>query len=144
MEKLAALRKAKDAWQEHDWKGAIPRYAKVAGDQFVEWLCDYGEGLGRVAGSLIAVWVAFALIYGLIAGVWGPWQDTGSGKIRYITRNLIDLLAFSLGAMTTLEPVGLEARPILAMRILMPLEALLGIFFTGLLGFVAGKRIRRS
>ena len=144
MEKLESLQLARIAWQEHDWKGAIPHYAKVAGDQLVEWVCDYGEGIWRVAGSLIAVWVAFALIYGLIAGVWGPWQDTASGKIRYITRNPIDLLSFSLGAMTTIEPSGLGARPILAMRFLAPLEALLGIFFAGLLGFVAGNRIRRS
>ena len=144
MEKLEALQEARKAWQEHDWKGAISRYAKVVGDQLVEWVCDYGEGIWRVAGSLIAVWVAFALIYGLIAGVWGPWQDTASGRIRYITRNPIDLLSFSLGAMTTIEPAGLGARPILAMRFLAPLEALLGIFFAGLLGFVAGNRIRRS
>jgi len=144
MEKRAALQKAKDAWQEHNWKGAIPGYVKVAGDQLVEWMCDYGEGLGRVAGSLIAVWVAFALIYGLIAGVWGPWQDTGSGRIRYITRNPIDLLSFSLQSITAFAPIELEARPILAMRILMPLEALLSTFLAGLLGFVAGKRIRRS
>ena len=144
MEKLEALQEAKKAWQEHDLKKAIPRYAKVVGDQLVEWVCDYGEGIWRVAGSLIAVWVAFALIYGLIAGVWGPWQDTASGRIRYITRNPIDLLSFSLGAMTTIEPAGLGARPILAMRFLAPLEALLGIFFAGLLGFVAGNRIRRS
>jgi len=144
MEKLAALHKAKDAWQKHDWKEVIPHYAKVLGDQLVECLCDYGEGIWRVAGSLIAVWSSFALIYGLIAGVWGPWQDTDFGKIRYITRNPIDLLSFSLGAMTTLEPIGVEARPILAMRILAPLESLLSIFLGGLLGFVAGKRIRRS
>ena len=144
MEKLEALQEAKKAWRGHDWKGAIPRGAKVVGDQLVEWVCDYGEGIWRVAGSLIAVWVAFALIYGLIAGVWGPWQDTGSGEIRHITRNPIDLLSFSLGAMTTVDPIRLEARPILAMSILTPLEALLGIFFAGLLGFVAGNRIRRS
>lgn len=144
MEKLAALQKAKEAWQKRDWKGAIPRHAKVAGDQLVEWVCDYGEGLGRVAGSLIAVWMGFALIYGLIAGVWGPWQDTGSGKIRYITRNPIDLLSFSLRSITTFAPIELEARSIPAMRILMPLEALLSIFLAGLLGFVAGNRIRRA
>jgi len=113
MEKLVALEEAKEAWQKRDWNRAVPRYAKVAGDQLVEWVCDYGEGIWRVAGSLIAMWVAFALIYGLIAGVWGPWQDTGSREIRYITRNPIDLLSFSLGAMTTIEPSGLEARPIL-------------------------------
>ncbi len=144
MEKLAALGAAREAWQKRDWKGAIRHGVKAVSDQLVEWICDYGEGIWRVLGSLMAVWIAFALIYGLIAGVWGPWQDTASGRIRYITRNPIDLLSFSLGAMTTIEPAGLGARPILAMRFLAPLEALLGIFFAGLLGFVAGNRIRRS
>jgi uncharacterized protein YjbI with pentapeptide repeats len=144
MEKLAALGEAREAWQKRDWKGAIPRYGKAVGDQVIEWVCDYGEGFWNVVRSLIAVWVIFALIYGLIGGVWGPWQDTASGKIRYVTRNPIELLSFSLRAMTTVEPIGVEARPILAMRILAPLEALLGIFLAGLLGFVAGNRIRRS
>jgi hypothetical protein len=83
-------------------------------------------------------------VYWVIAGVWGPWQDIGSGQIRHITRNPIDLLSFSLGAMVTLEPSDLEARSTLLMRILMPLEALLGIFFAGLPGFAVGNRIRRS
>jgi hypothetical protein len=46
--------------------------------------------------------------------------------------------------MTTVDPIGVEARPMLAMRILVSLEALLGIFLAGLLGFGAGNRIRRS
>jgi hypothetical protein len=144
MEKLAALKKAKEAWQKHDRKGAIPRYAKVAGDQLVECVCDYGESFWRVVGSLIAVWVAFALIYGLIAGVWGPWQETVSGTIRSTTRNPIDLLWFSLGTMVTLYPPGLEARSTCLMRFLVPSQALLGIFLAGLFGFVVGNRIRRS
>ena len=144
MEKLAALQKAKEAWQKHDWKEAIPRYAKVAGDWVIECVCDYGEGFWNVVRSLIAVWVIFALIYGLIGGVWGPWQDTVSGRIRSITRNPIDLLWFSLGTMVTLHPPGLEARSTLFMRFLVPSQALLGIFLAGLLGFVAGNRIRRS
>jgi hypothetical protein len=90
------------------------------------------------------VWLAFTLIYVLVAGVWGPWLDTGSEKIRFITRNPIDLLWFSLGTMVTLHPPGLEARSICLMRFLVPFQALLGIFLAGLLGFVAGNRIRRS
>jgi uncharacterized protein YjbI with pentapeptide repeats len=144
MEKLEARRKAQRARTERKWRTAVTHYAKFAGDRLVELVCDYGEGIWRVVGTLIFVWIFFALIYGLIAGVWGPWQDTDSGQIRYITRNLIDLLSFSLGAMTTLVPADLEARSVLAMRILMPLQAMLGIVLAGLLGFVLGNRIRRS
>ena len=117
---------------------------KVAGDQLVELVCDYGESFWRVLGVMLAVWFIFALIYGLIAGVWEPWQEMATRKIRYITRNPFDLLSFSLGVMTTLTSIGLGARSMLAMHILMPLEALLGIALAGLLGFVAGNRIRRS
>jgi hypothetical protein len=144
MEKLTALKEAKEVWHRRNWKEAIPRYAKVVGDQVIEWVCDYGEGFWNVVGSLTAVWVIFALIYGLIGGVWGPWQDAVSGRIRSITRNPIDLLWFSLGTMVTLHPPGLEARSTLFMRFLVPSQALLGIFLAGLLGFVAGNRIRRS
>ena len=144
MEKLWARQKAHKARSERNWGEAVANCAKYASDQLVEWVCDYGEGIWRVVGALAAVWIIFAAVYGLIAGVWGPWQETAMGQMREITRNPIHLLAFSLGAMTTLEPAGLEARSMLAMHVLMPLEALLGIFFAGLLGFVAGNRIRRS
>lgn len=59
-------------------------------------------------------------------------------------RDWRELLSFSLGAMTTLTLSGLVPRDTLMMRTLMPLEALLGIFLAGLLGFVVGNRIRRS
>ena len=142
MEKLAALQKAKEAWQEHDWKGAIPHYAKVAVDQLVEWVCDYGESVPRVLCSLLAVYVLFTLIYGLTWSVIRV-QATSTALIREPTRNLVDLARFSLAAMTTMDLTGLEPRNGLV-ELLAGLEALLGIALTGLLGFVAGNRIRRS
>ena len=144
MEKLETLQNARRARAVRNLREAFHLYAKVAGDQLIEWLCDYGENFWLVLRAMGAVWLTFALVYCLIAGVWGPWQETSGGQIRYITRNVVDLLSFSLGAMTTLTPTDLEARSMLAMRILMPLEALLGIALAGLLGFVAGNRIRRS
>jgi hypothetical protein len=167
MEKLEARQKARTIFAKHKWRKVtaylvrkrkrrtaaayfatwrtIADYCtKYIIDQCVELICDYGEGIRNVVISLAAVWIGFALIYWVIAGVWGPWQDLGSMQVRHITRNPIDLFSFSLGAMVTLEPSDLEARSILIMRILMPLEALLGIFFAGLLGFVVGNRIRRS
>jgi len=144
MEKLEALLAARVAVAEHKWQVAIANSKKVAFDQFVEIICDYGEDTKRVVVSLGIVWIGFALIYFLIAGVWGPWHDTDWGQARYVTRNPIDMLSFSLAAIVTHELPGLEARSTLFMRILIPFEALLGIFLAGLLGFVAGNRIRRS
>lgn len=144
MEKLEAHQKARIALTKRKWRAAVTNCMKYAGDQLVELVCDYGEGIWRVIRTLIFVWIFLALIYGLIAGVWGPWQDTNFGQIRHITRNPLDLLWFSLGTMVTLHPPGLEARSTLLMRVLTPSQALLCIFLAGLLGFVLGNRIRRS
>lgn len=59
------------------------------------------------------------------------------------TRNLVDLMHFSLSAMTTLESAGLEPRNGLV-ELVAGSQALLGIALTGLLGFVVANRIRRS
>ena len=144
MEKKEALEKAIKARQERKWGDAARSYAKVSGDWFVELVCDYGESFWRVLTAMSVVWLGFALVYGLASGVCLPWQQTATGSTRYVTYNPLHLLSFSLGAMTTLLPSGLEARPTLVMQILTPFQALLGIALAGLLGFVAGNRIRRS
>jgi len=54
-----------------------------------------------------------------------------------------DHLIFSLGAFTTLQPARLQAaRPVV--ELLTTIQAIIGISLAGLLGFVAGNRIRRS
>lgn len=143
MGKRQAWQNAKVALQEHRWGTAICNSLKVASDQLVELVCDYGEGIWRVIGSLLFLWLVFAVSYGIIAGVWGPWQKTATGEIRYVTRNPTDLLLFSIGV-TSRMPAGLEARPILGMRILMATEAIVSTVLAGLLGFVVGNRVRRS
>ena len=115
------------------------RYLKALGDQIVELVCDYGEGFGRVLGCLALLWLGLALIYGITGHVLAD-----RGPVYSTTRNVIDLLSFSLATMVTIEAPGLRPFASLLMRILMPLQAALGIFFLGLLGFVAGNRIRRS
>jgi len=142
MEKLEALQEARKAWQKRDWKGAVPHYAKAGGDQLVELVCDYGESVGRVLVSLVVAYVLFTLMYGLAWSVIRV-RAVPAATIREPTRNLVDLLRFSLGAMTTMDVAGLEPRNGLV-ELLAGLEALLGIFLAGLLGFVAGNRIRRS
>ena len=144
MEKLMALQRAKDKCRERNWRKAAQSSAKAIGLQVVELICGYGESISRVLSTMAIVWILFALVYGLAAGVWGPWEETAAERIRRTTWNPIHLLAFSVGAMTTMEPAGLEARSCAIMRILVPLEAFLGIALAGLLGFVIGNRIRRS
>jgi len=144
MEKREAWETATMALQERRSGQAIRYGWKAALDQVVELVCDYGESIKRILTTMAVVLLVFAVLYWAIAGVWGPWEKIPEGRIRHITRNPIDLLTFSLGAMTTLGPPGLEARPTLLMRVLMPVQAMLGIVLAGLLGFVLGNRIRRS
>jgi uncharacterized protein YjbI with pentapeptide repeats len=144
MEKRESWEGAGEAFKERRWRAVISNSSKAISDQLVELVCDYGEGIWRVIASLFFLWLFFAVIYGIVAGVWGPWQETANSRIRDITRNPFDLLAFSLGAMTTLQPAGLEPRPTRVMQMLMPIQALLSIVLAGLLGFVMGNRIRRS
>jgi uncharacterized protein YjbI with pentapeptide repeats len=143
MEKRASWQKGWEAFGEHRWCPAIRGIWKAVIDQLVELACDYGEGIERVIATMLFLWIVFAILYGIFAGVWGPWQKNATGQIRYVTRNPVDLLLFSIG-ITSRMPVGLEARSTLVMHILMPIEALLGTALTGLLGFVLGNRIRRS
>ena len=123
---------------------AAKRFPKWVLDVMAEELCGYGQNILRIIRTLLIVWVAFALFYGLVAGVWGPEQRVGDEVVRYITLNPFDLLWFSLGAMTTANLPGLQARPTPVMHFLISLEPLLAIALTGLLGFVLGNRIRRS
>jgi uncharacterized protein YjbI with pentapeptide repeats len=146
MEKLGAWQKAQETQKERRWKEAASNYIKVAGDQVVELLCDYGASIGRVLASLGIVWVLFALIYGAVGGVTGTWQGPANlgGETRYITRCPANLLIFSLSTMTAIQPAGLAAQPSEWMRLFMPIQTAMGIALFGLLGFVAGHRIRRS
>jgi uncharacterized protein YjbI with pentapeptide repeats len=143
MEKFEAWQKAGEAQKEHRWREAASNYVKVGGDQLVELLCDYGQSIRRVLASLAIVWILFALVYGLVAGVW-ELADPLIKQTGYITRCPLDLLIFSLGTMTTIQPAGLEANPSWWMRFLMPMQTAVGVILLGLLGFVAGNRIRRS
>ncbi len=147
MEKLGAWQRAQETQKARRWKEAASNYVKVAADQVVELLCDYGASVGRVLVTLGIVWVLFAFIYGVVGGVGGTWQgsaDAGSQPTRYITRCPVNLLVFSLGTMTAIQPAGLEAFPSWWMRFFMPIQTAMGIALFGLLGFVAGHRIRRS
>ncbi len=137
MQKLAAREQARTAVHERRWGDATGLYATYVSDQFVEWLCDYGESVPRVAGALVATYVIFTLMYGLTGSV----VLTG-GNAGTVTRNPLDVIIFSLAIFTTQTPFNAVPRTEVV-QLFTGLEALIGIFLTGLLGFVAGNRIRR-
>ncbi len=143
MQKLAAREQAHAARRERRWVSACSRYGKYATDQMVEWLCDYGESAGRVLACMLLVYLLFMGIYAVTGDVVHV-TETATGLVRESTRKPLDLAVFSLLAMTTSGSpvVGLLPRSE-SVHLLTGTQALMGIFLTGLLGFVVGNRIRR-
>lgn len=115
---------------------------KWLGDWLAELVCGYGESFPRVLATLASVYLLFTLGYGITWSVMRV-TVTPAGIVKTYTGNPVDWAIFSLGALTTMDPAGLEPRNNLV-QLAAGLEALLGIFLTGLLGFVVANRIRRS
>jgi len=141
MQKRAAWAQARAAARAQQWGTAGRRCAVYASDQVVEWLCNYGESVPRVLGALVVAYLAFTLFYGLTGSVVRVTGDVPH-PVRVTTRSPLDLAVFSLASMTTQSPLGMQPRDP-SVQLPTGLETLVGIFLTGLLGFVAGNRIRR-
>jgi uncharacterized protein YjbI with pentapeptide repeats len=125
-------------WRALRWWWFYLRHtAKWVTDWLVALVCGYGESIVRVLGTLLLLWFLSALYYRLVCGVIGP--DGAS------VTSFGDYLAYSLAALTTTGYDHLRPRLDLGwVPVVTAVEALLGIFLTGLLGFVAANRIRRS
>ena len=148
MEKLEAREAAKAAFSERRWSGAISTCTKYLGDKIVEILSDYGEGFGRVLA-----WIAaFIFVIGpALFWTFGKFEWTESSQAYYFSRSYrwqqhtytyYQLLLYTIDTFTTanfaeLKPVNAAA------RLVSGALAMFGIFLVGLLGFVAGNRIRR-
>jgi hypothetical protein len=149
MEKLGALERSKAAYAAHNWRGFISNGSKFLSDILVEKLCDYGEGIWRVL-----FWIfAFIFVIGpVLFGVLGEFEWTEGSKAAYANFSysgqryvygyyqflLYSIDTFSTANFAELTPNSASAR--LASGCL----AMIGVFLVGLLGFVAGRRIRRS
>jgi uncharacterized protein YjbI with pentapeptide repeats len=143
MEKLAARERGRVAARHRAWAAAARGYLGYAVAQLVEWICDYGESIPRVLYSLLAVYFLFILLYGLTGSVVHV-VSPGGVDAPYVTRDPRDLAIFSLATITMVEThtVGLLPRAEWVL-LLKGAETFLGIFLTGLLGFVTGNKIRR-
>lgn len=146
MQKRAAGARSREALKAGDISSSAAGLAVYLGDQMVEWICDYGESLTRVFLALALVYVGFTLVYGLTGSV-ARITLVPAGAPPRITRNILDLAVFSLMAMTTSGGASTVSANLVGagvpVALLSGVQALLGIFLTGLLGFVAGNRIRR-
>ncbi len=139
---------ARQACRERRWRAALNHLGCAAGDQAIEWLCDYGESPWRVVE-----WIAALLLIGgpgllgLCGGLYAPDEVTqtclriASPVLRagYIYAQYV---LYTLDALTTAQFSPLQPANDLA-RFASGLLALAGIAFAGLLGFVAGQRVRR-
>lgn len=143
MQKMAALADARKAVSESRLVSALGHSATFIGDTLVEWICDYGESLLRTFSTLIGVYLAFIVIYGVSDGVVRV-TILPQGQLLSVTHRLTDLAVYSIMAMTTSGLADGVLKPAnLWISFLGGLQILIGIFLTGLLGFVAGNRIRR-
>lgn len=136
MGKLHERRLAALAIRRRDWRRAGPQLLYAASDSFVEWLCDYGDGLLRVVRAYALCVITFALIYGATGALI---YENGSPA-----RNPALLLAYSWLSMATSGSPELGLKPAGPyMLYLDSLQYTLGVVLTGLFGFVLGNRIRR-
>ena len=124
------------------WWFFVRHTARWLSDWPVEWVCGYGERPWRTVATMLVVFAASVATYW---ATWGVMKVVRTPETTTLvpTRNLMDLVIFSLGALTTMAPKGLEPRADWV-QFIAGFEALLGIGLTGLLGFVLGNRIRRS
>lgn len=127
------------AWRERDWPAFAKHGYRWVADRFVEWLCDYGESLSRIARAFVLLIGVFAVLYGLTGGLMileGP--EAGP------TYNPLDLLSYSALNMMTANPPEIGLRPTgRVTNLLVGIEGAVGIILMGLFGFVLGNRLRR-
>lgn len=139
MGRFHAGAQARAAWSGRDGAGVLRHGYRWIADRFVEWLCDYGESLSRIARAFALLIVVFAALYGLTGGmVILDGADAGP------THNPIDLLSYSALNMMTANPPEIGLKPVgRVTNLLVGLEGAAGIILMGLFGFVLGNRLRR-
>ena len=135
---------------ERDLKRAWAGYSKFVSDTLVEWLCDYGESFWRVMGWMAAlIFVVGPSLLSMLGGIdWG--QQPILTQKYFALSGLPKLclwyqtyLLYTLDTMTTASFSGLHPANN-AVKFASGFFAMAGIVLAGLLGFVAGNRIRRS
>ena len=130
-----AAAQARHAWRARDPRGFCQHGYRWLADRFVEWLCDYGESLSRIARAFAVLILVFAALYGLSAGLIADGAPT---------RDLLDLLSYSALNMLTANPPDIGFKPVGRFtNALVAGQGAVGIVLMGLFGFVLGNRLRR-
>lgn len=136
-------------WNPRTWWFYLRHSTRWVADWIVELLCSYGESVWRVLFWMVATLLVIGpVLISLLGGLewnddsrqiyWGlptPLQRWAYAYFQYVLY-MID--TFTTAEFAQLEPVN---DPV---RLVSGLLAMLGVFLAGLLGFVAGNRIRYS
>ena len=126
-------------WHPRAWWFHIRHTLKWGADGCTEYLCGFGENPWLVLFWIGALLLGSALLYWLSGGVTVSSPDsTGATSIAFT-----DAFLYALASLVTMEgKYQGPANP--AIEAIPQLQAAIGIFLLGLLGFVAANKIRRS
>ena len=143
MGKRANGQNARLAAGARQWRAAISHAFSWISDNFVEWLCDYGDSIPRVVRAYGVTLLAFAVFYWLSGSLVRPVESGGTTSL-HVTHDFVDLLSFSfLNQITSTTPdLGLKLAS-KAVYVVSSLQYVVGVVLIGLFGFVLGNRIRR-
>ncbi|MEH3116438.1 MAG: pentapeptide repeat-containing protein [Methylorubrum populi] len=129
--------RAREAFSTRDLRGTLSHGYRWVADRFVEWLCDYGESLSRIARAFLVGILLFAAAYGAAGGLTREGENTP-------TYNPLDLVSYSALNMMTANPPEIGVKPQgRVTNLLVGLQGAAGIVLMGLFGFVLGNRLRR-
>jgi uncharacterized protein YjbI with pentapeptide repeats len=114
---------------------ALKYFPKFIVYWFIDLICGFGESLGRLITSIIALLLGSALIYWVTGGLKSPAGTVYTG--------FLDCLIFSIGNLTATD-FGRFIPTSRIAEIIIALQGLLGISLVGLFGFILGNKIRNS
>jgi len=137
-------------FQEKKWGKSITAFFQWLSDWIVELLCDYGESVWRVVFWMAAlVFLIGPLLLSMFGGL--TWDELNlSNVILFRTYKdalfihvYLQYILYMIDVLTTSNfSVLYPANDVI--RFISGLFSLISIFLAGLLGFVAGNRIRNS
>jgi uncharacterized protein YjbI with pentapeptide repeats len=149
MRKAAISQQVAILWNERKYLSTINASTAWLSDWCVELLCDYGESIVRVILWLFAMtFIIGPVLIGLSGGL--EWR--GNNNIIYLSFSYLwqkmlyvyfQNILYMVDVLTTANFSELSPKNDLT-RIISGVFAVLGVFLVGLLGFVAGNRIRNS
>ena len=141
VQKWEALRKVRESLRSGSYGSAAQSLTRYANDWVVQLVCDYGESVPRV---LLTIWAVVLMFTGWYWVGGGVLKETPDDAQRAVCQSPLDLLRYSMTVMVSPSDPPPDLRAATEQdQFVTILQSYIGIFLIGLLGFVAGNRIRR-